>query len=67
MVTCMAGINRSGLVSAVTLHMMTGRSGKDCVRHIQQCRPGALRNPRFVEWLSTLKRPAAQPQATFFR
>jgi protein-tyrosine phosphatase len=54
LVTCMQGINRSGLISALTLHLMTGRPGADCAQHVQRCRPGALSNPRFVEWLSTL-------------
>jgi len=54
LVTCAQGVNRSGLVSAVSLHVLTGRPGRECVAHVQRCRPGALRNPRFVEWLVTL-------------
>lgn len=52
--TCAKGINRSGLVSALTLRIVTGQPGRDCVHHVQSCRPGALVNPRFVEWLVTL-------------
>src|SRR6185436_7074108 len=35
LVTCWQGWNRSGLVSALTLHKLCGFSGAECVRHVQ--------------------------------
>jgi protein-tyrosine phosphatase len=55
-VTCWAGINRSGLVSAIALHLLTGWSGVACIRHVKGARPGALRNPAFQEVLCRLNR-----------
>lgn len=58
LVTCMAGINRSGLVVALTLHKLLGWSGQSCidaVRARRQFYDGvALRNPQFVEALLKL-------------
>jgi protein-tyrosine phosphatase len=49
LVTCHMGINRSGLVSALTLLRLTPMSGEDAVRTVQSRRPGALSNPYFVD------------------
>lgn len=58
LVTCMAGINRSGLVVALTLHKAFGYSGRTCidiVRERRQFHDGqALRNPQFVDVLLKL-------------
>jgi hypothetical protein len=58
LVTCMAGINRSGLVVALTLHKAFGYSGRTCidiVRERRQFHDGeALRNPQFVDALLKL-------------
>lgn len=54
LVTCQAGRNRSGLVNALTLHRLTGWSGRDCVNHIQAHRENALTNESFVDALCTL-------------
>jgi protein-tyrosine phosphatase len=51
LVTCMMGRNRSGLVSGIALHFLTGRSGEECARFVQKQRPGALTNPHFVRTL----------------
>jgi protein-tyrosine phosphatase len=51
LVTCRMGINRSGLVSALTVHLLTGWNGRECVRYVQLCRPGALSNGSFVRAL----------------
>ena len=53
--TCYAGINRSGLVSALTLRLYLGCSGFEAVRLVQQRRMGALRNPQFVKVLEQLQ------------
>ena len=63
LVTCAAGLNRSGLVSALTLHALYGWSGPKCIQQVQQKRVSslvcpdltALCNPKFVEVLSRLK------------
>jgi len=49
--TCMAGLNRSGLVNALALHFLTGNSGCTCMRLIRLKRFGALSNPQFQEVL----------------
>lgn len=54
LVTCAQGINRSGLVCAMVVHMLTKRPGDLCVQHVKRARPGALRNPLFVEALSAI-------------
>lgn len=58
LVTCMAGINRSGLVVALTLHKVFHYSGRACidiVRERRQFHDGtALRNPQFVDVLMKL-------------
>lgn len=54
LVTCMAGRNRSGFVSALVLHNLKGWSGARCVKHIQRCRYGALDNRLFVRLLSQI-------------
>lgn len=51
LVTCMAGLNRSGMVAAMALHLHTGWSGEECVRHIQSQRSMALCNETFEQWL----------------
>ena len=47
LVTCMAGRNRSGLVSAIAIHRLTQKPGVECIELIQSKRPHALRNPQF--------------------
>jgi protein-tyrosine phosphatase len=53
LVTCMQGRNRSGLVSGIALHLLTGHPGCDCARYIQVRRPTALTNEAFVAALCT--------------
>jgi len=47
LVTCWAGRNRSGLVTALSLHKLTGLSGVQCVHIIRTARPLALTNLQF--------------------
>lgn len=58
LVTCVAGINRSGLVVALTIHKAYGYSGKSCINFVRRRRKieddVALRNPVFVEALLKL-------------
>lgn len=51
LVTCMAGLNRSGMVSAMALHHLTGWDGEKCVGWVQGRRCSALFNPAFKRWL----------------
>lgn len=54
LVCCHAGLNRSGLVTALTLHRLTGASGKRCVEKVQAARPWALCNEVFRQYLERL-------------
>ncbi len=60
-VSCWMGKNRSGLVTGLTLHGLTGLAGATCAALIKRARPEALTNPQFVEALSKIqgKRVAA--------
>lgn len=48
LVTCYQGLNRSGLVVALSLLMLTDLHPNDVVNLVQARRPGALFNRRFV-------------------
>lgn len=52
--TCWQGWNRSGLVSALTLHLWLGVDGQTAIRMVQKGRRGALRNPGFQTVLGRL-------------
>lgn len=51
LITCFMGRNRSGLVTVLTLHMLTGKRSDLLVKHVQQHRRGALTNSSFVRAL----------------
>lgn len=59
LVTCHAGLNRSGLVTGLLLHVLTGEGGAKIVPHIRARRKYALGNPLFVEALLSI--PPARP------
>jgi len=63
LVTCAAGLNRSGLVTALTLVELYGISGNEAVTWVRQKRDGALFNPAFVGILAKIpaRRPAPSP------
>jgi protein-tyrosine phosphatase len=48
LVTCQMGINRSGIITAMTVCQLAGVSGRAAVDLIQRQRPGALLNTSFV-------------------
>lgn len=54
LVTCWMGKNRSGLVSALTLHRLLGISGFQAAHRIRCRRRGALSNPYFIEALGRI-------------
>lgn len=51
LVTCRAGRNRSGLVTAYAMMMHTGCSASEAIKWIRRCRENALTNPTFVHLL----------------
>lgn len=51
LVTCHAGRNRSGLVSALALWRLTGKSIQACAQRVMKRRPLALTNRYFLHWL----------------
>lgn len=60
LVTCNMGLNRSGLVSAMAIHRLTGSSGVTCMAIVARRRPGALQNRAFRSFLSQL--PTTRPR-----
>lgn len=54
-VTCNEGRNRSGLVVACAVHVLSGLPGPECVALVRRARPGALTNPSFVRALRDLR------------
>jgi hypothetical protein len=68
LVTCMAGLNRSGLVSALVVHFLTGASGQACVEYVQARREvtldgrltRALFNDSFVAVLAQIPEGASR-------
>jgi protein-tyrosine phosphatase len=54
LVTCYQGRNRSGLVSALAIHYLTGMHGKDCVDLVRRKRKDALTNDDFVRFLRSI-------------
>jgi protein-tyrosine phosphatase len=53
LVTCMAGLNRSGLVTALSLSMAAGFDPATCGELVRSARgPDALHNPSFVDALN---------------
>lgn len=48
LVTCAAGRNRSGLVSCIALHLLTGMRGAEAIAHVKRMRGDlACTNPQF--------------------
>ena len=54
LVTCAAGINRSGLIVALALRLLTGWPGIKCVEEVRNKRVFALTNEDFVHFISSL-------------
>jgi protein-tyrosine phosphatase len=59
LVTCAAGRNRSGLVTALALTEIYGCSGEEATRWVQREREDALSNVTFVEYLRRIPRRVA--------
>lgn len=54
LIHCAAGVNRSGLVSALVVRELTGCSGLSARIQVQTMRPGALINPTYRKFLDDL-------------
>lgn len=63
LVTCRMGRNRSGLVSALALHILTGQDGFTCMRQVKKRRRKSLGNPGFQEVLANLKGKKKAPSS----
>lgn len=59
LVTCAAGRNRSGLVSALTIRLINGCSGQRAADLVIEKRPNALTNRSFRRYLESLPPPSA--------
>lgn len=59
LVTCWQGWNRSGLVSALAVHIVTGMDGFSCIARVQGARENALCNGSFCKVLGKLKPKAS--------
>jgi len=55
LVSCMQGRNRSGLVSALTLHLLYGMSGKESKKFVKDRIPNALTNESFNRFLGIIQ------------
>lgn len=60
LVTCYAGLNRSGLVAALAIRQITGCPGEAALTRVQLDREGALSNSHFAAYLRSL--PALDPR-----
>jgi len=61
LVTCAAGLNRSGLVVALALTKLYGISGSDALLWVRRAREGALFNESFVAILQAMPAMASAP------
>lgn len=56
LITCMAGMNRSGLVTALLMMRALGHTPKTAISLIRDARgPSALSNPTFVRYIESLR------------
>lgn len=51
LVTCMQGLNRSGMVTSIALRHLLGWPGEKIVEHVQAQRQMALCNATFAMWI----------------
>lgn len=66
LITCRAGMNRSGLVTGLALHMIFGWDGRTCIKRIQKNRRESrgirpLSNHQFVAALKNLRSTSDVP------
>ena len=65
LVTCAAGMNRSGLVSALALHLLHGWSGSKCIKQVRKKRGprGGYRPLSNSDFTAALRRLPSVPRA----
>lgn len=61
LVTCYAGVNRSSLVTALTIHKLLGLAGDDLIELIRLQRPNTLTNESFCDCLRRLRSRTGSP------
>lgn len=54
LITCAAGLNRSGLITALVLRLISDMSGSDASKLIKNARHGALYNTAFDAYICSL-------------
>lgn len=54
---CLAGRSRSGLVGALVLQWLNNWTGEEAMNYVRQCRPKAVNNVHFEQFLMGLGRP----------
>lgn len=54
LVHCTAGLNRSGLVNAMVVNRLSGKSGPQLLQFMRRKRPGCLSNRRFAAFIERL-------------
>jgi hypothetical protein len=55
LVTCHMGLNRSGLISGISLCLLREISGAAALQQVRSKRPGSLFNPEFAKYLAERK------------
>lgn len=55
LVTCMAGSNRSGIVVALAVKLLTNKTGDEIIEHMRSKREFALNNDIFAEYVRNSK------------
>jgi protein-tyrosine phosphatase len=68
LITCNMGFNRSGIVTALTLmRLQRSKSTDDIVSHVRACRPTALSNQYFVDFLRSIDRRSLSEPSPYQR
>jgi protein-tyrosine phosphatase len=55
LIQCHAGRNRSGLLAALVVRELTGKSGREALAAVREARPGAVDNRAFEAFLEALE------------
>jgi len=63
LITCFAGRNRSGLVSALIVRAALRMTGDEAVDYVKARRPNALTNESFCAWMRRLPKPGERRDA----
>lgn len=58
LITCMAGLNRSGLITALAVRRLLGVTGRDAANLVRAKRPHALINQDYYNFVAQLAKPS---------